>query len=112
MSKHFHTWFKSCSKSLIAQSPTVGPTSFLTANPNITDLKAPLIYWNKDCAVCTMCLIAQLKENETTCLKVFSASTQDAKDADYKKEVSSHNKNYYYLQAAQANFMNDDDKHV
>ena len=90
----------------------MGPASFLTANPNITNLKAPLIYWDKDCAVCTTCLIARLKENETTCPKIFSASIQDANDADHKKEVSSHNKNYYYLQAAQANSMNDDDKHV
>ena len=112
MPKHSHTWSKSCFESLIAQSPTVGPTSFLTANPNITNLKAPLIYWGKDYAVCTTCLIAQLMENETTCPKIFSASIQDAKDADHKKEVSSHNKNYYHLQAAQANFMNDDDKHV
>jgi hypothetical protein len=59
-----------------------------------------------------MCLIAWLKENETTRLKIFSDSTQDAKDADRKKEISSHNKNYYYLQAAQAIFMNNNDKHV
>ncbi|KAH0834608.1 hypothetical protein J3R83DRAFT_10063 [Lanmaoa asiatica] len=57
-------------------------------------------------------LITWLKENETARLKIFSDSTQDAKDADRKKEVSSHNKNYYYLQAARAIFMNDDDEHV
>ncbi|KAG8215247.1 hypothetical protein J3R82DRAFT_8798 [Butyriboletus roseoflavus] len=57
-------------------------------------------------------LITWLKENETTHLKIFLDSTQDAKDADRKKEVSSHNKKYYYLQAAQAIFMNNDDEHV
>jgi hypothetical protein len=112
MPKNSHTRSKSRSESLITQSPTAGPTSSLTANPNITNLKAPLIRWDKDCAVRTTCLIVWLKENETACLKIFSDSTQDAKDADRKKEVSSHNKNYYYVQAAQAIFMNDNNKHV
>jgi hypothetical protein len=112
MPKHSHTRSKSRSESPIARSPTAGPTSSLAADPNITDLKAPLIRWDKDCAVRTTRLIAWLKENKTARLKIFSDSTQDAKDADRKKEVSSHNKNYYYLQAAQAIFMNDDDEHV
>jgi hypothetical protein len=112
MPKHSHTRSKSRSESPIARSPTARPTSFLAADPNITDLKAPLIRWDKDCAVHTTRLIAWLKENETARLKIFSDSTQDAKDADRKKEVLSHNKNYYYLQAAQAIFMNDNDEHV
>ena len=62
--------------------------------------------------MCTTHLIAWLKENETTHLKIFSDSTQDAKDADHKKEVSFHNKKYYYLQATQVIFMNDNDEYV
>ena len=110
MPKHSHNCSKSRSEFPIAWSPTAGPASSLTADPNITDLKVPLIRWDKDCAVHTTCLV--VKENETARLKIFLDSTQDAKDADCKKEVSSHNKNYYYLQAAQVIFVNNNDKHV
>jgi len=103
---------RSKSRSPIARSP-VGPSpSALAADPNINDLKAPLIRWDKDCAARTTRLIAWLKENESARIKIFSDSTQDARDSNRRKEVSSHNKNHYYLEAAKVIFANDVDEDV
>ncbi|KAF8546000.1 hypothetical protein OG21DRAFT_1393387, partial [Imleria badia] len=57
-------------------------------------------------------LITWFKENEAARLKLFSDSTQDAKDSSRKKEVSSHSRGYYYAEAAKAIFANDDDEDV
>ena len=46
------------------------------------------------------------------CLKLFSDSTQDAKDLNCKKEVSGRVRGYYYSEAAKAIFTNDDDLDV
>ncbi|KAF8120518.1 hypothetical protein EV363DRAFT_1139344, partial [Boletus edulis] len=45
-------------------------------------------------------------------LKIFSDSTQDAKDANRKKEVSGRSRTSYYSDAAKAIFANDENLDV
>ena len=83
-----------------------------STNPAPPKPKIPLICWDGDCAYCTTRLLDWCLENEAACIKIFSDSTQEAKDSGWKREVPTHSKNYYLQQAASAIFANDPNEQV
>ncbi|KAF9226096.1 hypothetical protein BS17DRAFT_814988 [Gyrodon lividus] len=69
----------------------------------------PLICWEGTPAFSahTTKLIEWCKKNESARIKLFSDSTQDAKEAGQKKEVSGVSKEDYFQQLAKQIFVND-----
>ena len=92
------------------------PGSSHSASPSTNSAplkpKIPLIHWDGDCAYHTTRLLDWCLENEAACIKIFSDSTQEAKDSGWKREVPTHSKNYYLQQAASAIFANDPNEQV
>ena len=96
-----------------SRNSAIPPTpSASKGSPSQNELKVPLIRWDKGFAERTTRLIAWFKENEAARLKLFSDSTQDARDSNRKKEVSGRSRSYYYAEAAKAIFANDEDSDV
>ena len=92
--------------------PPPGSSSLSKGSPSQNELKVLLIRWDKHFAQRTPKLITWFKENEAARLKLFSDSTQDAKDSNRKKEVSGWSRSYYYSEAAKAIFTDNDDLDV
>lgn len=88
--------------SVLSQACSASPSIRPTQKPKI-----PLIRWDGEFSYRTTKLLDWCQENETARIKIFSDSTQEAKDSGRKKEVSSTSKAYYLQQAARTIFAND-----
>ncbi|KAF8141788.1 hypothetical protein EV363DRAFT_1443709 [Boletus edulis] len=96
----------------VASSHNSHPASPAAQVHNAQKSKLPLICWDGDCSYCTSKLLDWCLENKTAHIKIFSDSTQEAKDAGRNKEVASTSKAYYLQQAAHAVFVNDPNEHI
>ncbi|KAG1857809.1 hypothetical protein F4604DRAFT_1541599, partial [Suillus subluteus] len=70
------------------------------------------IHWEGVRSAHTEHLLAWCKENEDTCIKLFSDSAKDAKEQGRKKKQSNTSRDVVYSQVAQAVFSNDEDLEV
>ncbi|KAF9234183.1 hypothetical protein BU15DRAFT_65926 [Melanogaster broomeanus] len=120
---YFWSAYNSCSssttllKGVVPQDPSIkGKGRALPSGPpastpptNPAPPRLPHIRWEGTpvFSARTTKLIEWCKENETARIRLFSDSTQDAKEAGRKKEVSGVSKKDYFQQLAKQIFVND-----
>ena len=103
-----------------SQGPTLLPSPGgsnsrpLPASKGKAQDKVPLIRWDGSPAHAarTTRLLDWCTENEAARIKLFSDSTQDAREEGRSKVVAGHSKGSYLREAAKAIFANDGDAEV